>query len=67
MVYDVAKAQTTVNGLLKSTIHCLHGPGSQKSLKMDIHLTNMQTSDSRHGGPYLLWPNDLSWLPWEPI
>lgn len=36
MVYDVAKAQTTVNGLLKSTIHCLHGPGSQKSLKMDI-------------------------------
>lgn len=70
MVYDVAKAQMTVNGLFKSTIHCLHRPGSQKSLKMDIrniHLTNMQTSECRYGDLYLSGPNHLSWLPWEPI
>lgn len=40
MVYDVAKFQMTGNGLLKSTIHCLHEPGSQKSLKMVVKNVN---------------------------
>lgn len=31
VIYDVAKFQMTENGLLKSTIHCLHELGSQKS------------------------------------
>lgn len=36
MVFDVAEAQMTVNGMLKSTIHCLHEPRSQKPFKMVV-------------------------------
>lgn len=50
----------TVNGLFKSTIHCLHEPGSRKPLKT---VENVCILDKNKASI----PNDMSRLPWESI